>query len=178
MSQTQTKLLSSVPAISSLAEGDKITVVTASGQTALVSLSDLLATMKVGGRNLLKGTATPTNVFPLTTHLEQGQDYIVSFRYSSEVTQGVYCFYLRRSDNSGISFAGGNHSIESGEHIMRHSFKATSAIYSEAVKIILATGAPHSSFSFKEVKLERGNIPTDWSPAPEDLNWGGGVETT
>ena len=26
----------------------------------------------------------------------------------------------------------------------------------------------------RDIKLERGNTPTDWTPAPEDLGFGGG----
>lgn len=172
---TQTKLLSSVPAISSLAEGDKITVVTAAGQTALVSLSALLGALKVGGRNLLKGSGVARQTseygfgrFYLGNDLPKvGENVIVTIwgQLGNDRTH----FQVFHNDGDGLGGAAPLSKVGDG------IYQARFLILKESKGYFVIYHAPSNGTSvstIERIKVERGNIPTDWTPAPEDI-WGG-----
>lgn len=178
---TQTKLLSSVPAISSLAKGDKITVVTASGQTALVSLSTLLGAVKVGGRNLARnsnvhkeGTYGIGN-YKLTKPWEAGHSYICTIWGTiGEGKTDVFSIWDARGKRYLFS------ATKVAEGIYRGVFNGfTYPDYDvegirEQLNIHVMPSSVQVLCTIDLFKIEEGNVSTDWTPAPEDLNWGGG----
>lgn len=175
---TQTKLLSSVPAISSLAEGDKITVVTASGQTALVSLSTLLGAVKVGGRNLIKDSGRQRS---------SGEYYLGRYEYGDDAPQVRETVLVSlwgtpapgkvfNAFNSGGDGNSGTTRLtqdKDGVYRGRLEIKKPDAIFA----VFASPGSDKTISTIDRVKVERGDIPTDWTPAPEDLNWGGVISS-
>lgn len=173
MSQTQTKPLSSAPAISSLAEGDKITVVTVSGQTALVSLSDLLATVKVGGRNLIKdsGRQRSSGEYYLGRYEygddapQVGETVLVSLWGTPAPGKAFTAFNSGGDGNSGTTKLTQD---KDGVYRGRIEIKKLADVFA----VFAAPGSNQTISTIDRVKVERGDIPTDWTPAPEDI-WGG-----
>lgn len=179
---TQTKLLSSVPAISSLAEGDKITVVTASGQTALVSLSDLLATVKVGGRNLLKGS----NVEKANTNTVWIGDYYYAAGVQPEKDMDLtltICYTLQGPGLRANLTAGDLYAplvvSEKGSRLVRtFHIKQSVAVNRDYTRVgfYRLEGAPQNdeiAVHWAVLTYGKNVGVSDWYPSPEDLNGGG-----
>lgn len=180
---TQTKLLSSVSAISSLAEGDKITVVTASGQTALVSLSDLLATVKVGGRNMLKGSnvdiTSDKNISIGRYNLagakpEFGEWYTLSMCYTlngesirASLTGGSLYETFEFSKN-------GTRVVASKSMLFGANTPSGTTIFPTVEFYRQKAGDTYPATIHWAVLTKGKNLGvSDWTPAPEDLSWGG-----
>lgn len=113
------------------------------------------------------------------TLLEPNTEYTLSFDYKpSVVAANGVSFSIRRSDstNAATNICGYLKEIPANEwtHV---SGTFTTGAEIPAYKFnkmpyVYITGVPsavNSVHIFKNLKLEKGNKPTDWSPAPEDL---------
>lgn len=172
---TQTKKLSESTVVQSIAEADKIPIVNSSGQTVLVPLSGLLGAIKVGGRNLVKnsGVEISTNTDLITTYLygedkpEAGEKLVVSVWAELGPNVKAMTFFSQHTEGSSDSFSILPTDIKRDGRYVKQ-FTATKKPY----RIIVYQGPGLSDNStISRIKIERGNIPTDWIPAPED--WGG-----
>lgn len=188
---TQTKLLSSVPAISSLAEGDKITVVTAAGQTALVSLSNLQSIMRAGmsaGRNLAKDSAyieaTPmhSHLLQTTDNLRPGDviticaDDIVITGEDSNNHNSVYIDIEDASSGSWIAFVGlpRTNGRKATITLPTKSFTYNGVQMRIFAKIYSSGGVVKDTVKIYGLSAVRGSVaPLRWTPAPEDFSGGG-----
>lgn len=146
-----------------------------------ISLDTLAAavrgTIQVGGRNLAKGTSadpvtfTGSKSYNLSEPLVPGETVVFSFDLEfvdgSLPNREAYMANQISGDgkyrNSLVKAA-----IKEGHNVH------VVAITHDANKVAFYAGANNAAVS--RVKVERGNVGTDWSPAPEDIasaDWGG-----
>lgn len=137
--------------------------------------------LSVGGRNLLLGTATPWvvkanasnnwNFNPIYDHLKGGTTYTFSAEIS--VSNGQDSVSVGAFDASiGTRWA---FSTNFSKGVKRGSFTFTTPdrIDNDGHFIIYAGTVEHTaglSATYTHMKLEEGNVPTAWTPAPEDLS--------
>lgn len=122
--------------------------------------NDQTSNIQVGSRNLilnskeqLKGSINTSGwikKYSLSQNLEIGTTYVLSIKNYHNAPR----FFLW---NEGWS--------DSKEIFVNLPF-STSIAYN---KLFLYTRDIPHEYNFKMIKLERGNKPTDWTPAPEDL---------
>lgn len=179
MSETQTKKLSEATVVQSVADADKIPIVNSSGQTALVPLSGLLGAVKVGGKNLTLNTRTYGESANDGTY--RGLGVYTSSSYwthppialSEPLVIGetyILSYYVKGNAHylSPLNFA----TTGSGNVWERKAFIFKATNEAESCRVCKGVGHdPGEPLSVCGIKVERGNIPTDWTPAPED--WGG-----
>lgn len=139
--------------------------------------------LSVGGRNLVLGTSTDTawtadtaskySFKVIKTGLKPGQTYT----FSAEVTLGntdqkittVSLFnepigqYLTSNDNFKAD--------GTRDH---WTFTVPTTVNTPTASLIIYAGTPGStggkSVTYHHIKVETGNLPTDWTPAPEDTD--------
>ena len=144
--------------------------------------------ISVGGRNLLRNSdkeVIGNGVFVKYADIapifdEHGLiEYTISFDIKSlDITNTnriiVYC---QNGSNSKHDF--GNHEIFVTTEYKRYSITVTPKLKNEAISMsTLAFYGGNGTGNIpciKNVKIEKGNVATDWTPAPEDLE--GEVET-
>lgn len=131
--------------------------------------------IQVGGRNLLKNSGIKiTNnsyiitVYDITTELKEGETVTVTLK--GQLGAGKLCFGLYNSggevslselENKGNGFYQRtfNWKVKLGVHTASNKKLYIFTIYSNVIV----------DSTIEWIKLERGNKPTDWTPAPEDL---------
>lgn len=109
--------------------------------------------------------------------LEPNTEYTLSFDYKPSVstTNGVM-FSIRRADGSNTATNEGGYWKEIPANEWTHvsgTFMTVEnipdfSLNSIEIYITRLSSAVNSDHIFKNLKLEKGNKPTDWSPAPED----------
>lgn len=168
--------LSDFPLQTSLADTDSI-ILDGHRITAASFLAAVRSSIKVGGRNLMKNTkgghgpvessATDYGWWQLTESCIVGQTYTISFECDEDVS-GI-ALDLRYSTFSYFQYAVRKAGI--------NRYFAT-GVWRQQNASAFTLGFWAGNKTLKNIKLERGNIPTDWSPAPEDLLSGlGGGKT-
>lgn len=146
-------------------------------------LTQTFAKMKVGGRNLLRGSKGPfmpdrkpanfdNNILYVgntSIYMEQGQEYIISAKTDGNFT--AHHDGNKESDNVVLWIMDKNvrsHQIVSdlntGTIGTKFVWNRPTGIYHLRVN----TYHKEATKSVWDVKIEKGNIATDWSPAPED----------
>ena len=91
-------------------------------------------------------------------------EYLLSFdAYSDTVTDLNYNYIMGESGNSKI----GNVAITAEPKRCVIPFTIDSEIKNCSIMVGANAG---ESFYIRNIKVERGNIPTDWTPAPEDVD--------
>ncbi|WP_454947734.1 interleukin-like EMT inducer domain-containing protein [Capnocytophaga leadbetteri] len=131
--------------------------------------------LNVGGRNLLKNSGrniTNNNylitAYDITTELKEGETVTVTLK--GQLGAGKLCFGLYNSggevalselENKGNGFYQRtfNWKVKLGVHTASNKKLFIFTIYSNVIV----------DSTIEWIKLERGNKPTDWSPAPEDI---------
>ena len=112
------------------------------------------------------------------TLLEPNTEYTLSFDYKPSVaTANGVMFSIRRADGSNTATNEGGYWKEIPANEWTHvSGQFTTAEEIPAYELnsygVYITGVPYAVNSvhiFKNLKLEKGNKATDWSPAPEDI---------
>lgn len=178
--------------VATLADTDRVVACDSTGALRSIPLADLLAqirsSIQIGGRNLIKGSAEPitsvtSKTYNLSTPLKNepaGSEFTISFSYEfSGITLGdnprmglqisvknmgsynqyIDCYLYPESTNGkGRVFK--VNTLPEGMDLSG----------SYVLAFIQRTGT--GSVKIYDFKLERGNIPTDWTPAPEDLSQG------
>ena len=116
--------------------------------------------LQVGGRNLIlnsksRVTKTQTNFgwlsfYNLSTELEVGETYILTFKNHKK---NIRLFLLEKGliDSQEI--------YNNKPFVARKNYK----------KLQIHSTDGNIDYDFEMLKLEKGNKPTDWSPAPEDI---------
>ena len=144
-------------------------------------INDTIKAISIGGRNLILGTETDTtwtagtsnwsfNV--IATGLKPNQTYT----FSAEVTLGN-----TDQKNTTLSLydapigqwlASTDYFKADGERD-HWTFTVPSTVDTPTASLIIYAGKPGStggkSVTYHHIKLETGNIATDWTPAPEDI---------
>ena len=146
-------------------------------------LTQTFAKMRVGGRNLLRGSKGPflpdrkpanfdNNILYVgntSIYMEQGQEYIISAKTDGNFTAHHDGF--KESDNVVLWIMDKdirNYQIVSD---LKTGTTGTKIIWNKPTGIYhlrVNTYHKEATKSVWDVKIEKGNIATDWSPAPED----------
>lgn len=147
-------------------------------------LTQTFAKMRVGGRNLLRGSKGPflpdrkpanfdNNILYVgntSIYMEQGQEYIISAKTDGNFT--AYHDGFKESDNVVLWIMDKdvrNYQIVSD---LKTGTTGTKIIWNKPTGIYhlrVNTYHKEATKSVWDVKIEKGNIATDWSPAIEDV---------
>ena len=139
--------------------------------------------LSVGGRNLILGTATDTawsansadnySFKVIATGLKPGQTYT----FSAEVTLGNTD---QKITTVSLYDAPISQWLDSTDHFKADgtrdhwTFTVPRTVDTPTASLIIYAGTPGStggkSATYHHIKLEQGNLPTDWTPAPEDVD--------
>ena len=146
-------------------------------------LTQTFAKMRVGGRNLLRGSKGPflpdrkpanfdNNILYVgntSIYMEQGQEYIISAKTDGNFT--AHHDGLKESDNVVLWIMDKdvrNYQIVSD---LKTGTTGTKIIWNKPTGIYhlrVNTYHKEATKSVWDVKIEKGNVATDWSPALED----------
>ena len=161
-------------------KADKTLVMTEAGK-----LREEFSNLRVGGTNLLKGSKGPflpdrkpanfdnaiLYVGQTSIYMEQGQEYIISAK-----TDGTFTAHHdgnKESDNVVLWIMDKdvrNYQIVSD---LKTGTTGTKIIWNKPTGIYhlrVNTYHKEATKSVWDVKIEKGNVATDWSPAPEDTD--------
>lgn len=152
--------------------------VKADGITSSVStLSKTVDGITVGGTNLLKGTSRDLQQKSTTNdwvRLPYNTDFFKSIYPLDNFTAKVW-IEKPNKDSWLQAYVGGNglfkgNVIKAGQSGYSEVHGTLNKDITGANLVIGAGDGVSVSLSWKELKLEKGNKPTDWSPAPEDTD--------
>ena len=161
-------------------KADKTLVVAEAGK-----LREEFSNLRVGGTNLLKGSKGPflpdrkpanfdNNVLyaeQTSVHMEQGQEYIISAKTDGNFT--AHHDGLKESDNVVLWIMDKNvrnyqivSDLKTGTTGTKFIWNKPTGIYHLRVN----TYHKNAAKNVWDVKVEKGTLATDWSPAPEDTD--------
>ena len=146
-------------------------------------LREEFSNLRVGGTNLLKGSKGPflpdrkpanfdNNVLyagQTSVHMEQGQEYIISAKTDGNFT--AHHDGLKESDNVVLWIMDKNVRNYQIVSDLKTGTTGTKIIWNKPTGIYhLRVNTYHREAikSVWDVKIEKGTLATDWSPAPED----------
>ena len=111
-------------------------------------------------------------IFTPTISLVKGQKYTVSFLLSSYYNVGILDYLYIISDTSG-SIKLPDLKIDKSTSLYNfYNFTFECPYNATDAKILIGAvkkGATDEGFRLRNVKVEKGIIPTDWTPAPEEI---------
>lgn len=179
--------------VTSLADTDLVVAADNGGSLRPISVTNLMQlirdNIKVGGRNLLTNYITSgnnnANINGNSITICANKDFYFSIKLASEIVVGET--YTVSFDVKGLQVGdswvmggaqGANQFLIKMKNGRNHATFVLNG--SQHSNTFFAFDDAERNFpnGFHEVtlsnfKLERGNVPTDWSPAPEDLSGGG-----
>ena len=146
-------------------------------------LTQTFAKMKVGGTNLLKGSKGPfmpdikpadfdNNILYVentSIYMERGQEYIISAKTDGNFTDNHD--WSKESDNVVLWIMGKKLRPYQIVSDLNTGTTGTKIIWNKPTGIYhlrVNTYHKEATKSVWDVKIEKGNVATDWSPAPED----------
>ena len=161
-------------------KADKTLVVAEAGK-----LREEFSSLRVGGTNLLKGSKGPflpdrkpanfdNNVLyagQTSIYMEQGQEYIISAKTDGNFT--AHHDGNKESDNVVLWIMDKNVSNYQIVSDLKTGTTGTKIIWDKPTGIYhlrVNTYHKEATKSVWDVKIEKGNVATDWSPAPEDTD--------
>lgn len=107
--------------------------------------------------------------------LEPGETYIISGKAKVSTTSGTFDYFSTRTQyNAGAGWSGGAATVilrEDSDEWVGFETKFTVESNAKGYYVSLQlyyTGSWAGTIQLKELKLEKGNKRTDWTPAPED----------
>lgn len=146
----------------------------------------------IGGRNLIAGT-DDTTVFSgaaaaegstkdvwsgVTIATPTGTEYVVSFDAKADSDMTISCYFyspnttLTSESSTGQkrdSVVDGSSQVSVTTEWKRYWVKWTQTAASTVKKMIVGRNSSTDMLYIRAVKLEEGNMPSTWSPAPEDM---------
>ena len=143
--------------------------------TRLNEVNEKVSNIKVGCRNLLRNSGekiTNSNynlaVYKLTEELKDGEQVTLTIKGQLGAGKLVFAAY-----NSG-DFLELSQLFDKGNGIYQNTFNWRKVINgrtadNKTLWIWTYDGSVSAESTIEWIKLERGNKPTDWSPAPEDI---------
>lgn len=140
------------------------------------SVSNRLDNLSVGGSNLLKGTSKEIHQESTTNdwvRLPYNTDFFKSIYPLDNFTAKVW-IEKPNKDSWLQAYVGGNglfkgNVIKAGQSGYSEVHGTLNKDITGANLVIGAGDGVSVSLGYKELKLEKGTIATDWSPSPEDL---------
>lgn len=146
--------------------------------------------LNVGGRNLIANTSLDTvysgnkgsNSYKdvwtgRTINIPTATEYVVSFDAKADVAQTIKCFFYNPSTTisaesstgyKNASVTDGNSEVNITTEWKRYWVKWTQTPATSVKSVIVGRALLSDNVYIRAVKLEEGNTPTSWSPAPED----------
>lgn len=146
--------------------------------------------INIGGRNLIAGTSLDTvytgnkgsgsskDVWAAKTiDIPTATEYVVSFDAKADAAQTIKCFFynpnttISAESSTGYknaSVADGNSEVNITTEWQRYWVKWTQTAANATKSVIVGRTFSDSNIYIRAVKLEEGNRPTSWTPAPED----------
>lgn len=177
---TQAKGLNTVPTID-IGPDTPLLGIGADGKVGKGTLQALLGSLRIGGRNLVRNSGAEKIM----------TEYYTSYTLSEIPTIDEFLIVSvwaeLGADRTRITIYNGwgAGSDEGYVNIPKSSFKngrATAVLHikkaTTAITVFQHPGDGTSQSTIHRIKVERGDIPTDWSPAPEDYNSGGVISCT
>lgn len=152
-------------------------------------IDEVVESMKIGGRNMIadtnatteysgnKGSNSYIDVWAAKTiDIPTGTEYVVSFDAKADVAQTINCyFYSPNTTTKAESSTGQSSTSADGSCLVslttewkRYWVKWTQTAATAAKNVIVGRNFSDNNVYIRAVKLEEGNQPTSWSPAPED----------
>lgn len=152
-------------------------------------IDEVVENMKIGGRNVIadtdatteysgnKGSNSYKDVWAAKTiDIPTGTEYVVSFDAKADVAQTINCyFYSPNTTTKAESSTGHSSTSADGSCLVsittewkRYWVKWTQTATTSAKNVIIGRNFATTNVYIRAVKLEEGNQPTSWSPAPED----------
>ncbi|MDM0528397.1 hypothetical protein QTH49_13130 [Clostridium perfringens] len=145
-----------------------------------VSQTDIdksIANIKFGGRNLLRDSkqekTVTRNFFHYLYSLPEDQSKITYSVYLKSNKETTASFYLNDDSGENRVNAWFASSVSIGTEYKKYTFTTIANINANSIddKLVMRVyGQDGDVLTGKEAKLEVGEIATDWTPAPEDLN--------
>lgn len=160
----------SVTMVTEAPAASTVPIFDSSGKLSGITVGDLLVQARgaviVGGRNLLKGSNTEVShsnywvtSHNLTDAPAAGETVTLTVWGTTEASK-----FMAYNSGDQVKLA----NVERiAEGVYRATFKWTVNSAANTNVVLFGGGGKHSTV--KKVKLERGNIATDWTPAPEDI---------
>ena len=155
---------------------------TQAGQaTQLNTLSSRFDNLAVGGRNYVLSskderhvstntTAEALLVYALSQRLEQNTTYTLSaYVKASQNVRNIEMFYLSTSEHNKHVVL--QNTFKDWTHVV-FTFVTSETVTSNHIRFDnnASTDGQTATLWVRNVKLERGTIATDWTPAPEDID--------
>ena len=177
--------------VSTLAATDLILGVDPGGATLKpITLDNLLAivrsNLQIGGRNLVKGSDKPMNqesspgyAFADGVHsLSMPSGGMGICKRIGSFPIGVYTVSVDLKADSPMTvrwYVGNNEASAKHFNVTTEWKRYTATLIPtvEALQVRLVGATLGIKYYARNIKIERGNVATDWTPAPEDLGWGG-----
>lgn len=179
--------------VTSLADTDLLVAADNGGSLRPISVTNLMQlirdNIKVGGRNYVAlSKSTLVNASRDGYTIMQGVGDTRSLMFQIQLINGnslvrvAYEKFITQAGKKTIKF-----SVSDAENVniifikhqgQSHDF-GIRIPFTEKGDFILTLNigsVTQGEISFSNLMLERGNIPTDWSPAPEDLSGGGNAQ--
>ncbi len=142
-------------------------------ETTVYTDDSALNNLQIGGRNLMPDSGT----LPLfSINQTSPQDIARNGKYFDNLIDGeryMVSFDAKKISGNGVLHVefwgskGGNVIIDSETTFKRYGVKSTFTTYSKCLYMWLLNET--GEIQVKNVKIELGDKPTDWSPAPEDM---------
>ena len=109
----------------------------------------------------------PTKTYDLTEDFELNETYTATLY--GEVTDEMY--FSAFTGTTGTDQAGVFSKIRDGVYVatLRLTSFSTDPDAAKKLQIYAMPGNKKLPATIKRIKLERGNVATDWTPAPEDI---------
>lgn len=174
--------------------GDKVNI---QGNAIFSSTKDKIDNLEVGGRNLIVSrgmywfNGSPGSVFQnngmyvsdtghtytffgavLHENLVVGEQYTFSCRTRCSTNCDYHQLHLGtvKHQDQNIQYYNNTQISVTEEQTIHCTFTATSSLLTIT---LYATSTPHTDTAWMyayDIKLEKGNVATDWTPAPEDVD--------
>jgi hypothetical protein len=161
-----------------LNDNDKVRIVTASGQSAQTTYGDLkqaiIGGIQIGGRNYLRNSGVPvtnsnypTATYTLSAPIAEGEECTVTIWGSLGEGKGWWSIYNTGDINQIVDI---HPSDQIADGVYRKTFNwFIGSSTNESIWVYPIYSAVVVDSTINQIKLERGNKATDWSPAPEDI---------
>lgn len=177
-------------AVASIADTDLVMVVAPGGGYHPISFADLMKAVRsgiqIGGRNYavmntailqnasldgytLKQVVADTRSFSLNVTVFDSSGNQTALYNKSSITDGRYKFTVNVPEGTAHLYL--KHNGQSKDFGAKFVFP-----YSGQFVIGVTIKASSSLYELTDLMIERGNVSTDWTPAPEDIvsgAWGG-----
>ncbi|WP_386696665.1 phage tail protein [Lonepinella sp. MS14436] len=122
--------------------------------------------MKVVSLNANIGVRTP---YHTGVNLEDGETYILSFEYRTDLPNLNYTYVLSQQNGNVGGFS--TYDVINDNEWHRAVRKITIKGERQNISVLIGSNKPESGsyLEVRKIKLEKGTIATDWTPAPEDV---------